>query len=99
MTVDFLSDDLISRGFKYFLIDNIENANDGNAIIHYVLIKELPNDDSYKYVIALNSENGSDILLSLYMGDAVVWIDVGVGYQISSSGRLSRNQKFQKLII
>jgi hypothetical protein len=98
MPRDFIQDYLLSRGYMYLLLDNIESKDDGSTVMHYELLNENVIDNFYDDMIALDSKVGNDIIQESMNGYSVIWIATEYMSYINSSGRLFQKQKFQKII-
>ena len=97
MPRDFVQDYLLSRGYMYLLLDNVESKDDGSTVMHYELLNENLIDNFYDDMIALDSKVGNEIIQDFIMGDSVIWVGGECRYFVNASGKIFRDQHFKKL--
>ena len=96
MTVEFLRDHLISQGYKYLLLQNIESTENGRTVFHYDLFEDFPSLDSPKDVVRFCSDEGEEIIREFIQQDAKISLCRN-GWCLNMSGIMYRNMIIEKL--
>lgn len=82
---------LIAKGYKYLSLENVQSADSGATIFHYMLLPEFVSCVAPPGSILLDSQEGEHVIMEAIAGRAAIHLYVSLSMRVTHAGRLYHN--------
>jgi hypothetical protein len=96
MTVEFIQEKLISQGYRFFLLGNIQSAEKGEVVFHYDLFEHFPAGVNNDDIILLSTTKAEEVIQDFIQGNSKIMLHRR-NWGVNSNGSLYLYNIIQEL--